>query len=64
MGKPESGADMTDEVKFKIQNQIDALKRRMNYDANDLEYETHLHAMRDLQKILDKGNKSIDDKKI
>ena len=36
------------------QEQIDALKKRMQYDANDLDYETHLHLVRDLQRILDK----------
>ena len=42
------------EVKARLQAQIDALKKRMQYDANDLEYETHLHLVRDLQRILDK----------
>ena len=42
------------EVRRKLQGQIDALKKRMQYDANDLEYETHLHLVRDLQRILDK----------
>lgn len=42
------------EVRRKLQEQIDALKKRMQYDANDLDYETHLHLVRDLQRILDK----------
>jgi hypothetical protein len=40
-------------VRQKLQRQIDELKRRMQYDANDLDYETHLHMVRDLQRILD-----------
>lgn len=40
------------EVRKRIQGQIDALKQRMLYDANDLDYETHLHQMRELQRIL------------
>lgn len=43
------------EVRARIQAQIDALKKRMLYDANDLDYETHLHMVRDLQKVLDKS---------
>lgn len=42
------------EVRQKLQHQIDELRRRMQYDANDLDYETHLHMVRDLQRILDK----------
>jgi len=42
------------EIRVKIQVQIDELKKRMQYDANDLDYETHLHMMRDLQRVLDK----------
>ncbi len=42
------------EIRAKIQLQIDELKKRMQYDANDLDYETHLHMMRDLQRVLDK----------
>ncbi len=46
------------EVRAKLQAQIDQLKKRMLYDANDLEYETHLHRMRDLQRVLDKSNEN------
>jgi len=46
------------EVRAKIQVQIDHLKKRMLYDANDLDYETHLHMMRDLQRVLDKSNEN------
>ena len=42
------------EIRVNIQTQIDELKKRMQYDANDLDYETHLHMMRDLQRVLDK----------
>lgn len=44
------------ETREKIQAQIDALKKRMQVDSNDLDYETHLHTVRTLQNILDKGN--------
>ena len=46
---------LTDETRQKLQKQIDALKKRMRYDANDLDYETHLHLMRTLQRMLDQG---------
>ena len=42
------------EVKARLQAQIDALKKRMQYDANDLDYETHRQQMRELQKIIDR----------
>ena len=42
------------EVKARLQAQIDALKKRIQYDANDLDYETHLQQMRELQKIIDR----------
>jgi len=44
---------LTDETRQKLQKQIDALKKRMLYDANDLDYETHLFLVRALQKVLD-----------
>ncbi len=44
------------ETRQKLQQQIDALKKRMLYDANDLDYETHLHLVRSLQKVLDREN--------
>ena len=45
---------LTDETRQKLQKQIDALKKRMLYDANDLDYETHLFMVRTLQKVLDR----------
>ena len=44
---------LPDEMRQKLQKQIDALKKRMLYDANDLDYETHLFLVRTLQKVLD-----------
>ncbi len=41
------------EVLARLQTQIDELSRRMRYDANDLEYETHLQRKRELQRMLD-----------
>lgn len=43
---------MSEELILKLERQIAALKERMAYDANDLEYETHLHRKRELEKIL------------
>ena len=40
------------EVRAKLQALIDELKKRMQYDANDLDYETHLNQVRELQKII------------
>ena len=40
------------EVREKLQRRIDELKKRMQYDANDLDYETHLKMVRELQKIV------------
>ena len=43
---------LSQEVKEKLQKCIDELKKRMQYDANDLDYETHLHQVRELQKLI------------
>ena len=40
------------EVREKLQRRIDELKKRMQYDENDLDYETHLNMVRELQKIV------------
>lgn len=45
---------LPDETRQKLQKQIDALRKRMLYDANDLDYETHLYLVRSLQKVLDR----------
>lgn len=42
------------DARNKLQQQINELKKRMQYDANDLDYETHLQQVRELQKILDR----------
>ena len=44
---------LTPEARRSLQASIDALKKRLSLDANDLDYESHLHAIRALQKILD-----------
>ena len=44
------------EVRAKLQARIDELKKRMQYDANDLDYETHLNQVRELQKIISAAN--------
>lgn len=43
---------LSPEVKEKLQRRIDELKKRMQYDANDLDYETHLNHVRELQKLI------------
>lgn len=43
---------LSPEVKEKLQRRIDELKKRMLYDANDLDYETHLNQVRELQKLI------------
>ena len=44
---------MDAKTREKLQRSVDELKRRMAIDSNDLDYETHLHAVRTLQRILD-----------
>lgn len=41
-----------------IERTIDELKKRLPLDSNDLDYETHLHAIRMLQCVLDRAAKS------
>ena len=45
---------LSQEVKDRLQKRIDELKRRMQYDANDLDYETHLHQVRELQNLINR----------
>lgn len=45
---------MPQTTRERLQAQIDALKKRMQIDSNDLDYETHLHTVRTLQRILDR----------
>ena len=44
-------------IKEKLQRRIDELKKRMLYDANDLDYETHLQQVRELQKMISAADK-------
>ena len=44
---------LTTEARSRITAQIDALKKRLPIDSNDLDYETHLKTIRQLQRILD-----------
>ena len=46
---------LSPEVKEKLQRRIDELKKRMQYDANDLDYETHLNQVRELQQLMDRN---------
>lgn len=46
---------LSKEAKEKLQKHIDELKKRMQYDANDLDYETHLNQVRELQQLIDKS---------
>ena len=40
-----------------IERTIDELKKRLSLDSNDLDYETHLHTIRMLQRLLDQAVK-------
>ncbi len=44
---------VSQEILDRLQAQIDALDKRLRYDGNDLEYETHLQKKRELQRTLD-----------
>lgn len=44
-------------VLHQLQERIDNLQRRMSYDANDLDYETHKQQRSELQKILSRLKK-------
>ena len=48
---------LSPEIRNKLQARIDELKKRMQYDANDLDYETHLNQVRELQKIITAASK-------
>ena len=48
---------LSPETKEKLQRRIDELKKRMLYDANDMDYETHLNQVRELQKIISAAGK-------
>lgn len=45
---------LSQEVKETLQKRIDELKKRMQYDANDLDYETHLNQVRELQQLINR----------
>ena len=45
---------MDAKTREKLQRSVDELSRRMTIDSNDLDYETHLHTLRTLRRILDK----------
>lgn len=48
---------LTKETRQSLQSSIDALKKRLSLDANDLDYESHLHTIRTLQNLLDRDAK-------
>ena len=48
---------LSPETNEKLQRRSDELKKRMLYDANDLDYETHLNQVRELQKIISAAGK-------
>lgn len=52
---------MTAEQRARLQAQVDALKKRLEIDSNDLDYETHPHTIRTLQRILDKEIQRADE---
>ncbi len=53
---------MTSETRLKIERQIAEMKKRLAIDSNDLDYETHLHTIRTLEKILAKDLEKVSSK--
>lgn len=49
---------LTKEARRSIQASIDALKKRLPLEGSDLDYESHLHTIRALQKVLDHGTQA------
>ncbi len=47
-----SEAKNSSDTRKKIQQQISLLRQQLNHDNNDLEFETHLHMIRDLESLL------------
>lgn len=43
---------MNAETRKKIERQIAALRKQMELDSSDLEFELHLHMVRDLEHLL------------
>lgn len=49
------GSMMQPETRANILRRIEALRKQMQQDGNDLEYEQHLHMVRDLESLLKKS---------
>lgn len=49
---------LDEKTRAEIERTIDELKKRLPLDSNDLDYETHLHTIRMLQRVLDRAVKS------
>ena len=45
---------LTKEARRSLQASIDALKKRLSLEGSDLDYESHLHTIRTLQRVLDR----------
>ena len=48
---------LDEKARAEIERTIDELKKRLPLDSNDLDYETHLHTIRMLQRLLDQAVK-------
>lgn len=48
----EAKTGISDETRKKIKQQIEYLKEQMRHDNSDLDFETHLHMVKDLENIL------------
>ena len=48
---------LDEKTRAEIERTIDELKKRLSLDSNDLDYETHLHTIRMLQRLLDQAVK-------
>ncbi|MBP2631080.1 MAG: hypothetical protein H6Q70_1708 [Firmicutes bacterium] len=51
-GQRMSETKCTSDARKKLQQQISLLRQQLNHDNNDLEFETHLHMIRDLESLL------------
>lgn len=43
---------LSEETRLKLKRQIERLKEQMRQDNSDLDFETHLHMVKDLENIL------------
>ena len=52
---------MDKETRLRLERQLDEMRKRMETEASDLDYETQRYAIRALERILAKANEKGDD---